>query len=209
MDIVTWVIGGVVALIPGLLFAYKQHNISKTKDKTLVRVVGQHEEETPFLLKNVGSSTEPNKRGRAYIPIGKQKVKNPDTGDEYEVGNTFETWYPEGLPRFLQVRVRAMEVPEGSTTGMNLYSSHELSMVDVKRLTDYEVGTIHKEAYSKAVIETSQDTRDILKEVKDLIKPGISKVVVYLLLVIILAGVAGIAYLSWQNGAAISELKWW
>ena len=176
----------------------KQYFVTKTKGKMLVRVTGANEEEISYLLAVKGSTTEPNKKDRAYIPKGKNKTK-----DNELVGNTAEAYYPEGMPRVFQVRIRVMNAPEGSPLGINLYGSQESLL-----LTDHEVGVIHKEAFSAAAIAASNDNKDWLKEMKSYVKP-MNKALIYVGLAFIVLISAATAYLTFQNGQAIEGLKNW
>jgi len=195
---ITYIIGGAMLLLLGLPVIIKQYYVMKTKGKTLVRTVTGQEEETSYLLKLEGLTTEPNSKNRAYVPRG----KHTDPKTKKTAGNTFETWYPEGLPRFLQVRVRAMATPEGDPTGVNFYGDQE----DIK-LTDFQIGVIHKEAFSKVAIAASNDSRDMLKELKGFTQP-LNKGLVYGLLAVILLAVAGSAYLGYMVYQAMLNAGW-
>ena len=194
---ITWIIGGLMLAIMLMPLLIKQYYISKTKGKILVRTVSAQEEETPHLLKISGLTTEPNPKGRAYAVKGKST--NPET--KATSGSTYETLYPEGMPHFLQVRVRAMSCIEGNPNAINFYGSQE-----ALNITDKEIGTIKKEKFSEVAVEVSKDYKDLLKDIKSYIKPGLSRAVVYIMLGIVLVGILAVAYLSYQNSQAISDL---
>lgn len=203
-QVITYIIGGLMLFILLTPVLVKQYYINKTKGKILVRVVNASEEEKCYLLKMEGLTTEPNKKNRAYVIKGKKQVEDLSQDKKSRkgewAGNTFETCYPEGMPRFLQVRVRAMCTPEGNPMGINFYGSQE-----GLKLTDFEVGTIHKEAFSKVAVAASDDSKDLVKELRGITKP-LNKTVMYIALGIIIVGILGIAFLSFQNSQALSEL---
>ena len=194
-QLITYIVGGLMVAVMALPLMMKQYYVSKTKGKMLVRTVLANGEERTDLVKIEGSTTELNKHKRAYIP--KSKVINPETNQL--VGNIATTYYPEGLPRPFQVKIQTMTSPEGNPMGINFYSNEKMLM------TAYEVGTVHGEAYSKAVMETSNDARDVIKELKGFGK-GLNKTVVYIMLGAIIIGVLAVAYLSFTNGQAISNI---
>jgi len=194
-QIITYIIGSLMVTIMALPLIIKQYFASKAKGKMLVRTVQANGEEKIDLLKLEGSTTELNKRKRAYIP--KSKVQNPKT--EKFVGNIATTYYPEGLPRAFQVKIQTMTAPEGNPMGINFYSNEKMLM------TDYEVGTVQGEAYSKSVMAVSNDASDAIKELKGLNK-GINKTVVYMMLGAIMVGIIAVAYLSFTNSQAISNI---
>ncbi len=194
-QIITYIIGGLMVALMAMPLIIKQYYVSKTKGKMLVRTVQANGEERTYLLKLEGSTTELNKRKRAYIP--KSKVVNPET--KQLVGNIATTYYPEGLPRPFQVKIQTMTSPEGNPMGINFYSNEKMLM------TDYEVGTVHGEAYSRAVMATSSDAADAIKELKGFGK-GINKTVVYIMLGVIIIGVLAVAYLSFTNSQTISNI---
>jgi hypothetical protein len=200
MNAISYIIGGVLLFFLLCPVLIKQYFANKFRgDKILVRKVKASEEEVPEILKVEGLTTETSKSNRAYVIKGKKQ--NPQT-KEWS-GNTFETWYPEGLPRFLQVRIRAMATPEGNPTGINFYGEQK----DLK-MSDIEVGAIHAEAFSKAAIAASNDASDQLKEIKKLgLGKLINKTVVYIALGVIVIGVLAGVFLAFQNSQAIGELK--
>ena len=234
MDIYTiqTVITTIVFTLFVVMVGAKQYFAGKAKNKMIVRVVYPNQEERPFLLKIQGNTTEVNKEDCAYHVTPFQEIDSPDvtaltkkyleedlTAEDAfkkaqkevadnkgevkkKVGSTFETRWPEGLPHWLQVRVRGMETPKGNPCGINFYSDEKL------RLTDSEVGLIHRNAYVAAAISTSNDTREILEEIKKQQKPK-SNVVIYILIGIAVVAAVGAAFMAYQNGVAISELRWW
>jgi len=194
-QIITYIIGGLMVAVMALPLITKQYFASKAKGRMLVRTVQANGEEKTDLVKLEGSTTELNKKKRAYIP--KMKIVNSETNQL--VGNIATTYYPEGLPRLFQVKIQTMTAPEGNPMGINFYSEEKMLM------TAQQVGTVHGEAYSKAVMATSSDAADAIKEIKGLNK-GINKTVVYLMLGIIIIGVLGSVYLTFTNGEAISNI---
>ena len=196
-QVITYVIGGLMLFIILTPVLIKQYNISKTKNKMLARVVNMQEEEKSELLKVEGLTTEPSSKNRAYAVKGKKA----DPVTKEESGSTFETWYPEGLPRFLQVRIRAASYTEGNPNAVNFYGSQE-----ALNITDKEIATIKMEKFSEVAVEVSKDYKELLRDIKSFIKPGLSKAVVYIMLGAAIAGIIAVAFLSYQNSQAISDL---
>ena len=192
---ITYIIGGLMIgfmLIPLII---KQYYVSKTKGKMLIRSVQMNGEEKTDLVKLEGSVTESNKQKRSYIP--KSAIEVAQAGKVE--GNIATTYYPEGLPRPFQVKIQTMTAPEANPMGINFYSKEKILM------TAQEVGTVHGEAYSKAVMETSNDARDIMKELKGFGK-GINKSVVYIMMGISIVGILAVGYLVFQNSQTISNI---
>jgi len=198
MQVVQWVIGGFMLFVIGFPIIMKQYYTNKAKNRLLTRVVNAQEEEKSELLKVEGLTTVPNSKNRAYVVKGK---KTSPTDKKEGAGSTFETWYPEGMPRFLQVRVRAASYSEGNPNAVNFYGSQ-----DALNITDKEIATIKKEKFSEIAVEVSKDYKDLLKDIKGYIKPGLSRTVVYILLAIVVLGIIGSVYLAYQNSVAISDL---
>lgn len=167
-------------------------------NKTLIRVKQNNEEEAMYLLETNGLTTEPNIKGKSYVLIPR-KI-NKKTGKEQ--GSTFETWYPEGVPRMFQQRIRGADAREGNPMTINYYGEDI-----IPRMTDSEVATLHREKFSEMAAKLSEDTEEFFKKWKDMGKNAINKTVVYLGLGLAVVGVIIMAYLSFQNGQAISDLK--
>lgn len=180
-ELIAPLVGTLMVLVIGAPLIFKQMIVSKTKGKMVVNQVGQNEEGHTELVELDGISTKPDKKNRSYLPKGKKEIKDADGKVKY-AGNTYEVWYPEGLPRWLQVRIRKMDTSVGNPIGINYYGDQE----DLQ-ITDNEVGLIHREAYSKAAINASNDAADILEEAKKYYKPQ------KLTWLYIFAGVAAIA----------------
>jgi len=197
MQVIQWVIGGLMLLFIAMPLIVKQYYVIKTKGKTKVGVVGAQEEEQIYFLKTEGMTTEPNPKGRAYAIKGKSV--NPETKEVS--GSTYETWYPEGLPHFLQVRIRAMDCNEGNPNAINRYGSQ-----DALNITDKGIATIKSEKFSEIAVEVSKDYKDLLKDIKGYIKPGLSRTVVYIMLGVVIVGIIAVAFLSYQNSQAVADL---
>jgi len=197
VQVIQWIIGSLMLLIIAVPLIIKQYYITLTKDKILVRVVGSQEEEISYLLKVDGLVTEPNPKGRAYVV----KPKSIDPKTKEISGSTYEMYYPEGLPRFLQVRIRAMDCNEGNPNAINHYGKQE-----ALNITDKEIGTLKKEQFSALAVEASKDYKELLKDIKNYIQPGLNRTIVYILLAATIAGIVAVAYLSYQNSQAIANL---
>lgn len=191
-------IGVVVLLAVAMLIIPKQYYTSKSRGCILLRTTNQAGDETTELVKVLGESTAPNRKNRSYIPI----AKHWDDKKKEFIGNISSGKYPEGLPSFWQVPIKVLNTSEGNPAGSNLYGKQEI------QITDFEIGTIHKEAFSQAAIAASSDARDLLKELKGQIKP-LNKTLIYIGLAVILIGVLAAAYFGFQNNQAINNLKWW
>jgi hypothetical protein len=138
------------------------------------------------------------KHKRAYIPVGKRKVryttKDAETGEEKEIelfeGNTYEMMYPIGFPQFCQVRIRCMDTRVGSPVGINYYSD----LQDMP-ITDEQIAAIKEEKATEAVLQVSNDTADMIDTLQKQMKgTGINKTIVYILLGIILIGILALIY---------------
>lgn len=184
-ELIAPLVGTLMVLIIGAPLVFKQIIVSKTKGKMIVNQVGQNEEGHTTLVELDGISTKPDKKNRSFIPKGKNEIKVDGKPTGKYKGNTYEVWYPEGLPRWLQVRIRKMDTSVGNPMGINYYGDQE----DLQ-ITDNEVGLIHREAYSKAAINASSDAADILEEAKKHYKP---QKLTWLYILSGLAAIAGIA----------------
>jgi hypothetical protein len=213
MQTITMIIGVLMILILLIPFGIKQYFSNQfidkktKKSKILIRTVNQTEQEHPVILAMQGSATEPSKSGKAYIPKGKQEVTLIDNnGKEIKIpiGNTFETWYPEGLPRILQTRVRAMATPEHDPSGINFYSENP----NMATSSD-QIALIQAEKYSKNAIAASDDSAERFEAIQKMFKGGLNSTAVYIMLGIIVIGIIAVAYLGYVNMTTIQELKWW
>jgi hypothetical protein len=167
-------------------------------NKTLIRVKQNNEEEVSYLLDVNGIKTEPNEKGKSYVLIPRKQDKK--TGKQQ--GSTFETLYPEGVPRIFQHRIRGADAREGNPMTINYYGDEV-----IPKMTDTEVATLHREKFSEMAAKLSEDTEEFFKKWKEMGKNMINKTVVYLGLGLIVVIVGIMAYLTIQNGAAISDLK--
>lgn len=196
-------------LIPfGLIIGLKQYFSSKAKGKMIVNKIYQNEEGISSLVPLEGQTTKVDKQNRAYIPKGKRQAtklkKDIVNGKEYVhdtgqpitdkdgepvyVGNTYETYYPEGLPRWLQTRIRKMDTPIGNPMGVNYYGNQEYLQI-----TDDEIGLIHREAFTKAAISASSDAQDVIREMSKMYKPQSFNLLYIMMGLNIVVAIAGIA----------------
>lgn len=178
-------------------FAGMFHNKKTKKDNILVRTVDQTEQERPNIVAMQGSATEVTKTGRAYIPQGKHEEAVIDDKGKRTVeftGNTFWTWFPEGLPRVFQVRIRAMCTPENDPSGINFYGKNPRM-----ETTSDQIALIQAEKFSKNAIAASDDSNERFEAMQKLFKGKINGTLVYIMLGIILIGVIAIAYFTFTS----------
>ena len=184
-------------LVPMLIkshFAGMFHDKKTKKDKILVRTVDQTEQERPNILVMQGSATEVSNIGKAFIPTGKHEEIVVDEKGKKSVelvGNTFWTWFPEGLPRMMQVKVRAMCTPELDPAGINFYGKNPRM-----ETTSDQIALIQAEKFSKNAIAASDDSNERFEAMQKLFKGKLNSTVVYLMLGVILVAVLAIAYFT-------------
>jgi len=186
-----------VGLILKQYWAGKFKKGKKGGNKVLVSVVDSMQEETPYILEVDGLTTEGNKKGRAYVVKSAQVDKDGKTFS----GSTHDHWYPEGWPRFMQTKVRKMDCSEGNPNAVNYYGSQE----DLN-ITDSQINVIHQDAYDKAVLAVTNDTKELLDEIRKSTKP-INKTVLYVLIAIAIVAALASAYIGFQNMGALQDIK--
>lgn len=208
MGTISMIIGVLMILLLAVPIGIKQYFAGKfydkktKKDKILVRTVDQTEQERPNILAMDGSATEVNKTGKAFIPVGKhEETVIDDKGKKSTevVGNMFYTWFPEGLPRIMQVRVKAMATPEIDPSGINFYSKNPRMAT-----TSDQVALIQAEKFSKNAIAASDDSNERWEAMQKTIKSRISPIIVYIMLgIAIIAAGAGayFGYMAYSGGA--------
>ena len=186
----------VLFLAPAVI---KQYYLSKTKGKVLVRVVNNAEDEIEHLVNVEGLTTDKIKgKDRAYVvhPVKYSEKNKPVSG------STFNVWYPSGLPRSFQVRLRGMAVSEGNPVAKNFYGADEDML-----LTDGDVALIKEEAHAKVAIASADDSKDMLTELAKH-KKAINPTVLWIMLGIIIAlSVVGI-FLNMQGGIPSIDTGW-
>jgi hypothetical protein len=181
----------------------KQYWLAKTRGKIGIKIVDGSQKGIFYLAKMEGLTTESinekkdKKHKRAYIPIGKHKVryttKDEQTGEEKEIeleeGNIYVMDYPIGMPHFCQVPLHCMDTKIGSPTGINYYS--ELQDMPI---TDEQIAAIKEEKATAAVLQISNDTADMINEIQKRAKGGGIGTIIYILLGVILIGILAIVY---------------
>ena len=205
MDIklIIYIVFGLLLVLFILPAIIKQYYLSKTKGKVLIKVVDNAEDAEYYLTRVQGTTTEAIQTGK-HKGEKRSYVVRPVTYDENQkpvAGSCHNVWYPLGLPRNMQVRLREMDVSQGNPIAKNYYGADEDML-----LTDGDVALIKEEAHAKVAIAAANDAKDMLKELNKMNKQ-INPTVLWIMLgIIIILGVVGI-FLNMQGGQI--NTGWW
>lgn len=227
-DMFSMIVGLLVISPLAFWLGYRFWLSGKIKNKYMILPVNQDEEAVDQLVEVLGISTKPDKQNRSFIPRGRRQAtkikedptkKDPVTGEPFtydsgevikdkqgkveQVGNTFDVYFPIGLPRMFTTKIRCMVTPAISSEGINFYGRQEHL-----KLTSHEVGLIHRESFTRNAIKASNDNAEYFEAMEKKFKPQ-KNTVIYLLVAIAIIGAVAAAYFGYMNYEAIQGLKWW